>query len=142
MCDLSKRKLKRSFSNAWLNDDRIKHWIRTVSFNESLYHCIICNKNISCNTHVLRHADSACHKNNIKENTPSLLNIDNKNSNKEISATININLKKKFREQWLDVELFKPWLRKASHIFFVHFVINLWLVVYRKFIVTQNPKRI
>jgi len=41
-------------------------------------------------THVLRHADSACHKNNIKENS-SLLNIDNKISKKKISEKINVN---------------------------------------------------
>jgi len=48
----------------------------------------ICNKNISCNTHVLRHADSACHKNNIKESTSLLLN-----NNKKYQ-------KNKFKQQW------------------------------------------
>jgi len=81
MCDELRKKSKRSFSDAWLNDDRIKCWIRKVAFDESMYHCIICNTNISCNTHVLRHADSACHKNNINENNSSL-STDNKNNNK------------------------------------------------------------
>jgi len=56
----------------------------------------------------LRHANSASHKNNIKENTSSL-NTDYKNSDKKTSE------KCKFQEHWLDIELFKPWLRKVSH---------------------------
>ncbi|KAL6417908.1 hypothetical protein ACFW04_014250 [Cataglyphis niger] len=60
MCDELRKKSKQSFSEAWLSDDRIKSWIRKVSSDNSFYHCIICNKNISCNTHVLRHANSAC----------------------------------------------------------------------------------
>src|SRR5580765_5994082 len=103
MCDQLRKKPKRSFSEAWLSDDRLKSWIRKVSFDDSLYHCIICNKNISCNTHVLRHADSACHKNNIEESTSLLLNEDNGSN------------KKTFRQQWLDIELFKPWLREVSN---------------------------
>jgi len=112
MCDELRKKSKRSFSDAWLNDNRIKCWIRKVAFDESLYHCIICNKNISCNTHVLRHADSACHKNNIKENNSSL-STDNQNNNK--NSDKKISEKYKFQDQWLEIELFKPWLRKVSH---------------------------
>lgn len=93
MCEELTKKSKRSFQEAWFSDDRIKFWIRKVSFDESLYHCMICNKNISCNTHVLRHADSAHHKNNLKENTSASLNIENKISNEKISEKININLK-------------------------------------------------
>ena len=103
MYDQLRKKPKRSFSEAWLSDDRVKSWIRKVSSDDSFYHCIICNKNISCNTHVLRHADSACHKNNIEKST-SLLSNEDKGSNKQT-----------FRQQWLDIELFKPWLREVSN---------------------------
>ncbi|KAM0727925.1 Zinc finger protein 862 [Formica fusca] len=109
MCDELRKKSKRSFSEAWLSDDRIKSWIRKVSCDDSFYHCIICNKNISCNTHVLRHADSVCHKNNMKESTSLLLNADNKSLNKKLTE------KHKFKQQWLEIELFKPWLREVSH---------------------------
>lgn len=81
MCDILKKKPKRSFSDAWLNDARFQSWIRKVSFDDSLFHCIVCNKNFSCNSHIVRHADSACHKNNMKESTSLLLN----NNNKKIS---------------------------------------------------------
>jgi hypothetical protein len=74
MCDLSVKKCKRSFSEAWLSDDRYKSWIRKVPLNENLFHCIICNKDISCNTHISRHADSTCHKNNIKNHSFVLAN--------------------------------------------------------------------
>jgi len=62
MSDKLKKKPKRSFQEAWFSNDVVKSWIRKVSSNDSLYHCTICNKNISCNTHVLKHADSAFHK--------------------------------------------------------------------------------
>ncbi|KAM0726713.1 hypothetical protein ACS0PU_007897 [Formica fusca] len=109
MCDELRKKPKRSFSEAWLSDDRIKSWIRKVSCDDSFYHCIICNKNISCNTYVLRHADSACHKNNMKESTSLLLNADNRSLNKKLTE------KHKFKQRWLEIELFKPWLREVSH---------------------------
>ena len=102
MCEYeSGEKPKRSFAEAWLRDDRIKSWIRKVSTDDSFYHCLICNKNISCNTHVLRHANSKCHKNNVKNNL-------SESSDKKV-------LNHKFRQQWLDNELFKPWLREVSH---------------------------
>lgn len=41
MCDTLKKKCKRSFSDAWLQDDRYKSWIRKVSFDDSLFHCIV-----------------------------------------------------------------------------------------------------
>jgi len=62
----------------------------------------------SCNTHVLRHADSAFHKKNIQENTLSL-NDNNENSHK------NIYKKSTFQLQWMEIELFKPWLREVPH---------------------------
>jgi len=66
---------------------------------------------ISLLTYVLKHANSAYHLNsnkknvnNINENTLSLLNNDNRNSHKYIPQ------KYKFQQQWLEIELFKPWL--------------------------------
>lgn len=106
MCN-SLKKCKRSFLEAWLHDDRYKPWIRKVPSNDSIFHCIICNKNFSCNTSISRHADSAYHKNQIKENTSSLLN--NVPLEKNISNTY------KFQEEWLEDVYFRPWLRKVSH---------------------------
>jgi len=100
--DESIKKCKRSFSETWLTDDRYKSWIREVSFDNTLYHCITCNKNLSCNsTHVLRHADSASHRNNIKKN---LLH------NESLQKTCKI-----FRHKWLDMEQYKCWLREVPH---------------------------
>lgn len=81
MCDTIIKKLKRSFVDSWLNDDRYKSWVRKVSFDDTLYHCIICNKDISCQTFLAKHADSASHKNNIEKST-SVLN-DNVSSTKK-----------------------------------------------------------
>jgi len=68
MCDEQlRKKIKRSFQEAWLSDDRIKSWIRKVPSDDCSYHCIICNKNFSCNTFVIEHTNSECHKNNIKK---------------------------------------------------------------------------
>ncbi|KAL6421193.1 hypothetical protein ACFW04_013746 [Cataglyphis niger] len=66
------KKPKRNFSEGWLKDDRFQSWIRKVSFDDSLFHCIVCNKNFTCSlSHVIRHADSAKSKKHIikcKEN--------------------------------------------------------------------------
>jgi len=60
------KKRKRSFSKAWLTDDQYKSWIREVSSDNILYHCTICNQNLSCNsTYASRHADFVGHRNNI-----------------------------------------------------------------------------
>ncbi|EFN72089.1 hypothetical protein EAG_03057, partial [Camponotus floridanus] len=48
----------------------------------------------------------------IKENN-SVLNTNNENNNK--NSDKKISEKYKFQEQWLQIELFKPWLRKVSH---------------------------
>jgi len=101
--DESIKKCKKSFSEAWLTDDRYKSWIRKVSFDNTLYHCIICNKNLSCNSiHVSRHADSASHRNNIKKEL--LLH------NENLQKTCKI-----FRQKWLDMEQYKCWLREVPH---------------------------
>lgn len=102
MCDEIKKKPKRSFSEAWLNDDRFKSWIRKVSSDDSHYHCAICDKNISCNTHILRHVNSACHKINMKEGKSF-----NKKLNKKAAE------KRKFKHKWLEIKLFKPWIREV-----------------------------
>jgi len=98
-CDKMKR--KRKFVEAWLNDDRYKSWIRQASDN-TMYHCNICNKSFSCSaSHVSRHADSACHKNNIKEN---IINDNEQQEEKRVG---------RFRQQWLDIDNFQPWLREV-----------------------------
>lgn len=68
MCDTLKKKCKRSFLDAWLQDDRYKFWIGKVSFGDSLFHCVVCNKKFSCNSYIQKHANSTFHKNNSKEN--------------------------------------------------------------------------
>jgi len=52
--------------------------------------------------HVSRHADS-CHKNNIKEN------IRNANDNEQKEEKRD----RRFRQQWLDIDNFQPWLREV-----------------------------
>ena len=38
-----------------------------------MYYCNVCNKNYSCDSiHVSRHTNSACHKNNLENNTLSI----------------------------------------------------------------------
>ncbi|EZA53841.1 hypothetical protein X777_06645 [Ooceraea biroi] len=102
--DESRKRVKRKFVIAWLNDNRYKSWIRQVlSSDNSLYFCIICNKTFSCSSPVSKHVDSACHKKNSKENNAT----DSKN---ETPRTI-----RTFRQQWLDIHEFKPWLREVSN---------------------------
>lgn len=105
--DVVKKKRKRSFSDNWLTDDRYKSWIRKAPFDDSLFHCTICDKNFSCSSsHVSRHAQSACHKKN-KEMTSSLNNAD---------LSINIKRRKykqQFKPHWLENDRLKPWLREV-----------------------------
>lgn len=98
-CDELKTKRKQKFSQAWLSDDRYKLWIRQVPSDNTLFHCNVCNKNFSCSSHVSRHVDSACHKNNMKEN----ISFDAKKAQRT------------FRPQWLDVEELKLWLREVPN---------------------------
>jgi len=105
MSDKSTKKRKRSFSQAWLTDERYKSWIREVSSDSTLYHCIICNKNLSCNsTHISRHAESLNHINNITKNLELCNNDDN--SRKTCQT---------FQLKWLDIEQYKCWLREVPH---------------------------
>ena len=50
MCDELTKKRKRSFSEAWLTDERYKFWIREVSSDSNMYYCNVCNKNYSCDS--------------------------------------------------------------------------------------------
>jgi len=105
MSDKSTKKRKRSFSKAWLTDERYKSWIHEILSDSTLYHCIICNKNLSCNsTHISRHADSLNHRNNITKNLALCNNDDN--SRKTCQA---------FQLKWLDIEQYKCWLREVPH---------------------------
>lgn len=63
------KKSKRNFVEAWLSDERYQQWIRKVSFDDTSYFCVVCNKKFSCNAaHVSRHTDSACHRKKLKNN--------------------------------------------------------------------------
>jgi len=111
MCDTVKKKSKRSFSDNWLTDDRFKSWIRKVSFDDSLFHCIICNKNFSCNSYISRHAKSMYHKR--RENTSLLNNADN-NSSANTSKKVTYK-QQSAKQQWFEIEQFKPWLHEVPH---------------------------
>lgn len=105
-CDKSAKKPKRSFVDAWLNDERYKCWIRKVPSDETLYHCTVCNQDFSCNAaHVSRHVESACHRNNLKENL-STPNDD------EVAAQNKTTARPMFKHEWLDIGDFKVWLRE------------------------------
>lgn len=108
MSDALPKKPKRSFVEAWLDDERYKYWIHKVSSNEALYHCTVCNKDFSCNAaHVSRHADSVCHRNNLKENLSLSTDDERTVQNKTPSKPV-------FKNEWLDIEEFKIWLRDVS----------------------------
>lgn len=111
-CDELSKKRKRGFAEAWLSDDRYKSWIRKVPSDQSLYYCSICNKNFSCNsTHVSRHADSACHRNNIDKAKTVLADVDCKND----LPTKKSSRKSVFQQRWLEIEQFKCWLHEVPH---------------------------
>lgn len=110
MCEPLPKKHKRSFVEAWLSDDRYKNWIRKVPLNDSLFHCIVCNKKFSCNTRISKHTNSTCHKNNVKK-----IDFQTNNHAREENIKNNGFAKSRFRQQWLDIELFKPWLSEAKH---------------------------
>lgn len=89
-----------------------------MSLNDNLFHCTICNKNISCNTSISRHANSTNHKSNIKENMSVSLNNKDVTLQKNKDVTLEKNIPKKilnFQHQWLEIEHFQPWLREVSH---------------------------
>jgi len=64
---------------------------------------------ISCNTRILRHADSSCHKNNIKESTCVFFN------NNDVNVKPNTSDTYKFQKQWLEMKQFQPWLCEVLH---------------------------
>lgn len=100
---------KRSFVDAWLNDERYKHWIGKVPHSDTYYYCSVCKRNFSCNTsHVSRHAESACHRNNLKRKI--LLSNDDDVTPNKIHK-----FKNKFKFEWLDIDDFKLWLRADSN---------------------------
>ncbi|KYN05168.1 PREDICTED: uncharacterized protein LOC108771904 [Cyphomyrmex costatus] len=102
---LTERKPKRTFSETWLTDNRYKSWIREVLSDNTLYHCTICNKSLSCaSTHISRHAESAHHKNNIR----------NKDGDDD-SSLAKRSRKSVFQYRWLDRVEFKSWLREVPY---------------------------
>lgn len=104
----SKKSRKRSFSSLWLQDERFSAWIREVPDNKYLFYCIICDKQISCGlSHILRHADTAIHKNKYRKISSSSENNDKSPKKKKIAREY------KFQPDWLEIDLFKPWLREV-----------------------------
>lgn len=106
--DTLKKKVKRSFLEAWLSDNRFKSWLRKVPSDDSLFHCTICSKNFSCNTlsNITRHAESKQHKGNIENNTSS--------SDDEDEILKRKSCPEGFMQRWLDIEQLKPWLREVK----------------------------
>jgi len=102
MCEQLKKNSLRSFSEAWLSDDKFASWIRKVSGDNNHYHCTMCNKIYSCNTNVHRHANSEYHKNSVKKYN-------------DVSSNPIKPKKYHFRQQWLDIKELKPWLREVPH---------------------------
>ncbi|EZA62768.1 uncharacterized protein LOC105274686 [Ooceraea biroi] len=111
MCENVRKKTKHNFLEAWLRDDRYKFWICKVPSDDTLFHCIVCNKNFSCgSSHVSRHADSACHKKNSQKDIFSC-NDDDDDEMSKVKAP----RRKMFQPQWLEIDEFKSWLRKVPH---------------------------
>lgn len=96
-----KKKVKRSFSEAWLNDERFKSWLQKVPSDDSLFHCTICTKNFMCGpvSNIIRHAESAQHKTNISLH-----------GNNVIRKSL-----RPFMQQWLEIDELKPWLREVEN---------------------------
>ncbi|XP_011868672.1 PREDICTED: uncharacterized protein LOC105562439 isoform X1 [Vollenhovia emeryi] len=100
-------KRKRRFSDCWLKDERFNTWIRKVPLDDSVFHCIICDKDFACSSssHIERHARSEQHKKNIDKDP---LELDESSKKKSLC-------RKMFRPQWLEIERFKPWLREVEN---------------------------
>jgi len=105
----SHKKVKRSFSEAWLSDERFKSWLRKVPNDNTIFRCIVCNKQFSLCllSNIKKHAESAQHKKNIEKNT----SIDNDVISKEKPKLCS----RIFLPKWLDIEEFKPWLRQVQN---------------------------
>lgn len=69
---------------------------------------VMCEKNYSYSSHVSRHADSKSHQSNIRENV-----ICSENDNVHVQEKKA--RKRNFRQQWLDIEDFKFWLREEPN---------------------------
>ncbi|XP_011159374.1 uncharacterized protein LOC105195594 [Solenopsis invicta] len=101
------KKVKRHFAEAWLTNEKYKSWIRKVPYDNSLYHCVICNKNFSCSSvHISRHAESAYHKNNMTRDP--LSNDDEDFLAKKSRRPV-------FQPEWLEIDRYKYWLREVPH---------------------------
>lgn len=105
ICDKIKERSKQKFSIAWLSDNRYKSWIHQVSSDDTLFLLQYMQKKLSCSSHVSWHADSACHKKNMEENVCT-----NSANMQERKAC-----EKAFRQQWLDINDFKLWLREEPN---------------------------
>jgi len=104
MCESLRKKVKRSFSEPWLSDNRFKSWLQRVLNDKTVFCCIVCNKQFSLCllSNIKKQAESAQHKKNIEKNT----SIDNDVISKEKPKLC----LRVFLPKWLDIEEFKPWL--------------------------------
>ncbi|KAL0116492.1 hypothetical protein PUN28_009865 [Cardiocondyla obscurior] len=108
--DTEKKKVKKTFPESWLNNEEFNSWVRRVPYDATLFHCLVCSKNFNCSSlsHVKRHANSMQHKKNLTENTFC------SDSDKIILKKKSFR-KKLFRQQWLDVDEFRPWLSEVPN---------------------------
>jgi len=108
ICD-ERQKQKRRFLEAWLSDERFKSWLQKVPNDNTVFRCIVCNKQFSLCllSNIKKHAESAQHKKNIEKNTL----IDNDVISKEKTKLCS----RVFLPKWLDIEELKPWLRQVQN---------------------------
>lgn len=100
----SSTKPRRSFVEAWLNDDRYKSWIGKVPHDDSSYYCSVCKRDFSCNaSHVSRHGNSAWHQKKLK--------VDLTLHSDDDDETVQTKIQRKFKNEWLDLHDFKLWVR-------------------------------
>lgn len=110
-----KQAKKRKFSDAWLTDEQFKPWIGKVPSNDNQFHCKMCKKNFSCSSlsHVKRHARSAQHKKRLRKNSSDDEDDDDDDDDyNELPSKKKPFCRKIFRQKWLEMERFKPWLRE------------------------------
>lgn len=136
---------RRRFLKSWLKNKQFKSWLRKVSSNETLFHCTICNSNLSCKTftNIKKHAKSTRHKINTEKKKKDRFDKNNKKGNtkndvvsKKDNDKNNVTSKKDndknnvvsknksdwrnwrtrpFVQQWLDIKELKPWLRESPY---------------------------
>jgi len=81
----------RRFLKSWLKHEQFKSWIRRVSYDDTLFHCAICNTNLSCKTftNIKKHAKSMRHKINVEKSISQHKNVISKKNKNDVSKKDN-----------------------------------------------------